>query len=203
MTPSPAPLEFWFDFASGYVYFAALEVDALAARHGRSVLWRPFSLGSSFKVTGARGLSSTPLKSDYAARDWQRLARLKGVAFAPPADHPHIGLPALRAFYTVREQDEGLAARFGRAVITGYFSGQVSLNEPAPLAALAARLGGDEAAVMRGMGDQRIKDMAKAQGDEAVRRGVFGSPWIFVDGEPFWGADRLAMVEDWLAKGPW
>lgn len=65
----PAPIEFWFDFASGYAYFAALEVDALAARHGRRVLWRPFTLGAAFKVTGATGLSRTPLKKDYAERD--------------------------------------------------------------------------------------------------------------------------------------
>jgi 2-hydroxychromene-2-carboxylate isomerase len=53
-------IEFWFDFASGYAYFAALEIEALAGRYGRSVLWRPFTLGAAFKVTGAQGLSRTP-----------------------------------------------------------------------------------------------------------------------------------------------
>ena len=72
------PIEFWFDFASGYAYFAALEIEALAERHGRTVLWRPFTLGAAFKVTGAQGLSRTPLKGEYARRDWQRSARLKG-----------------------------------------------------------------------------------------------------------------------------
>ena len=56
-TQVPAPIEFWFDFASGYAYFAALEIEALAERHGRNVLWRPFTLGAAFKVTGAQGLS--------------------------------------------------------------------------------------------------------------------------------------------------
>jgi 2-hydroxychromene-2-carboxylate isomerase len=55
------PIEFWFDFASGYAYFAALDIEALAARHGRAVVWRPFTLGAAFKVTGAQGLSRTPL----------------------------------------------------------------------------------------------------------------------------------------------
>ena len=58
-TQGPAPIEFWFDFASGYAYFAALEIEALAERHGRNVLWRPFALGAAFKVTGAQGLSRT------------------------------------------------------------------------------------------------------------------------------------------------
>ena len=78
------PIEFWFDFASGYAYFAALEIEALAERHSRTVAWRPFTLGAAFKVTGAQGLSRTPLKRDYARRDWQRLARLKGVPFNLP-----------------------------------------------------------------------------------------------------------------------
>ena len=86
-TQGPAPIEFWFDFASGYAYFAALEIEALAGRNGRSVLWRPFTLGAAFKVTGAQGLSRTPLKGEYARRDWQRLARLKGVVFNLPERH--------------------------------------------------------------------------------------------------------------------
>jgi 2-hydroxychromene-2-carboxylate isomerase len=55
-----APIEFWFDFASGYAYFAALEIEAFAERHGRTVLWRPLTLGAAFKITGAQGLSRTP-----------------------------------------------------------------------------------------------------------------------------------------------
>ena len=51
-TRANAPIELWFDFASGYAYFAALDIEALAERHGRSVLWRPLTLGAAFKVTG-------------------------------------------------------------------------------------------------------------------------------------------------------
>lgn len=69
------PIEFWFDFSSGYAYLAAHEIDALGDRVGRNVLWRPFMLGAAFKITGMRGLSSTPMKSDYAKYDWQRAAR--------------------------------------------------------------------------------------------------------------------------------
>jgi 2-hydroxychromene-2-carboxylate isomerase len=96
-----APIEFWFDFASGYAYFAALEIEALAERYGRTVMWRPFTLGAAFKVTGAQGLSRTPLKREYAWHDWQRLARMKGVPFNLPPDHPKVGLPAIRASITL------------------------------------------------------------------------------------------------------
>jgi 2-hydroxychromene-2-carboxylate isomerase len=57
--------------------------------------------------------------------------------------------------------------------------------------------------MLAGIADPEIKALARRYGEEAVGRGVFGSPWIFVDGEPFWGHDRLPLVERWLADGPW
>ena len=101
----PASVEFWFDFSSGYAYFAAQEIDALAARHGRTVLWRPYMLGAAFKVTGATGLSRTPMKGDYARHDWARIARLKKLPLVFHPDHPITQLPATRAYYWIeREQ---------------------------------------------------------------------------------------------------
>jgi len=197
-----APIEFWFDFASGYAYFAALEIEALAQRHGRSVLWRPMTLGAAFKLTGAQGLSRTPLKGDYARHDWQRLARLKGVAFRLPERHPKVGLPAIRAFYHVERSDPQAAARLAKSIITGYFQADLDTDDPAAVARLAATLGLDRDDLMAGMSDPAVKAIARQQGEAAVARGVFGSPWIFVDGEPFWGSDRLAMVEQWL-DAPW
>jgi len=111
-TQGGSPIEFWFDFASGYAYFAALEIEAQAERHGRSILWRPFTLGAAFKVTGAQGLSRTPLKGEYARRDWQRLARLKGVVFKLPERHPKVGLAAIRAFYHLTQSGQRLRATF-------------------------------------------------------------------------------------------
>ncbi len=196
-------IEFWFDFASGYGYFAALEIDALAERYGRTVLWRPFTLGAAFKVTGAQGLSRTPLKREYARHDWQRLARLKGVPFTLPADHPKIGLPALRAFYALERRDAQAAARFAKHAITGYFADALDIDDPDAVAALGSALGLDPGMILGSIADPEIKALARRCGEEAVSRGVFGSPWIFVDGEPFWGHDRLSLVESWLAEGPW
>jgi 2-hydroxychromene-2-carboxylate isomerase len=196
------PIEFWFDFASGYAYFAALEIDALAERHGRTVLWRPFTLGAAFKATGAQGLSRTPLKRDYARRDWERLARLRGVPFSPPPDHPKTGLPAIRAFYHVDRKDPGVAASLAKRIIIDYFQNGLDSDDPNAVAATAASLGIDRDAILAGIADPEVKLIARQQGEQAVARGVFGSPWIFVDGEPFWGSDRLPMVERWL-ENPW
>ncbi len=198
-----APIEFWFDFASGYAYFAALEIEALVERHGRTVLWRPFTLGAAFKITGAQGLSRTPLKREYARQDWQRLARLKGVPFRLADQHPKVGLAAIRAFYGLERKDASAAARLAKNIIFGYFRDGLDTDNPEAIAAVAQTLGVDPDFILASVADPEVKATARRQGEAAVSRGVFGSPWIFVDGEPFWGLDRLVLVEQWLAKGPW
>lgn len=198
-----SPIEFWFDFSSGYAYFASNRIDALAARHGRTVLWRPFMLGTAFEVTGARGLSRTPLKREYARRDWERLARHAGVHFNPPAEHPLTALAATRAFYVIDATEPAEAARFARAVFCAYYAGNLDTADVDAVVAFAGTLGIGAASIRARINDQAIKDRARAEGEAAVARGVFGSPWFFVDGEPFWGADRLPMIEEWLERGGW
>ena len=77
------------------------------------------------------------------------------------------------------------------------------LSAPEAVAEVAAGLGIDRAALLAAVADQRIKDLLKERTEAAIARGVFGSPFIFVDGEPFWGADRLPQVEAWLGKDGW
>lgn len=189
-------IEFWFDFGSSYAYFASLEVEALAEKHGREVAWRPFMLGTAFAVTGARGLSRTPLKRDYAGHDWRRIARLRGVTYNPAPTHPPIALPTMRAFYALDCRDPAAAVRFASAAFQAAY---VAGRDVGDLAVVLELSGLTAEAVS----DPEIKALAKARSEEAVGRGVFGSPWFFVDGEPFWGWDRLPMIDDWLTRGGW
>jgi 2-hydroxychromene-2-carboxylate isomerase len=196
-------IEFWFDFGSSYAYFAALEVEALATKHGRDVLWRPFMLGTAFEVTGARGLSRTPLKRDYALQDWNRIARLTGAPFRLPAHHPSVALPAMRAFYHLDAADPVQAVRFAKGVFAAYYDDGPDIGQVEAVAAIAAAQGLDAQAIREAVGDPQIKALARARSEEAIARGVFGSPWFFVDGEPFWGWDRLPMIDAWLSRGGW
>ncbi len=117
-----APMEFWFDFSSCYAYFAAHEIDELAARHGRTVCWRPFMLGAAFKVTGSMGLSRTPMKGDYARHDWARIARLKnlppglppGASHHPAARHPRLLLDRARTPHPLPHLRQGRLRRLFR-----------------------------------------------------------------------------------------
>ena len=196
-------IEFWFDFSSAYAYFAAAEIEDLATGAGRPVLWRPYMLGTAFKATGATGLSSTPLKRDYARHDWARLARLKGLPFRLPPDHPKIALAATRVFYWIEEHDPAAATAFAREVFRRYYTEGLDTADVGALLPLTAALGLDEAAVPAGVEAPVLKARVKAISEGAVARGIFGSPFFIVDGEAFWGHDRMAMLAEWLRRGGW
>lgn len=196
-----SPIEFFFDFGSGYSYFAATEIDALAARHGRETRWRAFSLGTAFRVTQAQPLTRVPLKSDYTTIDWGRIAATKGIAaFGIPEGHPHAGLPALRGFHLIDEADRDAAKGFALEIFRLYFRGDFAIDDAAAVGKVARAFGAPADFEAR-IAEPRMKAKPREVGEEAVARGVFGAPWFFVDGEPFWGWDRLPMIERKLAGG--
>ncbi len=197
------PIEFYFDFSSPYGYLASTRIDALAARHGREAAWRPFLLGAAFKLTGQKALPEQPLRGPYARRDFERSARLLGVPFRLPDPFPFFALAAARAFYWLAERDAGEAKAFAKAVYHAAFALNRDVTSADTLAALAAPLGIDGAELVAAVERLEVKERLRGEVDRALQRGVFGSPFVFVDGEPFWGHDRLEHVDKWLATGGW
>jgi 2-hydroxychromene-2-carboxylate isomerase len=196
-------IEFWFDFSSPYGYFGALEIEALAAKHRRRVTWRPFLLGAAFKTTGMQPLMHIPLRGDYARLDWARLARRAGLAFTLPASFPTATIAAARACYWLERERPDLLSRYVLTVFRSYFTEGREIHGTAAVADLAAGLGADRPSLIAALASPAIKDRLRTVTDEAISRGIFGSPFIIVDGEPFWGADHLPMVDDWLQRGGW
>ena len=206
--PAPAPLDFYFDFISGYGYFASLRIEAIAARHGRSVNWHSMLLGVSvMKVMGLKPLLETPLKGDYVLNDAGRYTRRHGLTLARQVSDPMMDpRPAARAFYWVRRHHSGCEAAFARAVYDRYWRLGKDLSDPAEIAAVAASepaLGLDPKALIEGQASDEARNDLREAVAASIERGVFGSPFIFVDGEPFWGSDRLELVDDWLTRGGW
>ncbi|MFI5017133.1 MAG: 2-hydroxychromene-2-carboxylate isomerase [Dongiales bacterium] len=193
------PIDFYFDFSSPYGYLASTEIDALAARHGRSVTWRPFVLGAAFKLTGQRALTVQPLRGEYARRDFARSARLLGVPLKMPEPFPFFALAASRACYWVDEPSQAKA--LAKAVYHAAF-GEGRDITPVPVVAEIARGLGIED-LEQGLEQPATKAALRDATDQALARGVFGSPFFFVDGEPFWGHDRLGQLDRWLATGGW
>lgn len=199
----PAPIEFWFDFSSPYSYLASEKIEELAARHLRAVAYKPTLLGVIFRTTGGVPLTElVPPKASYFAHDFERSARFAGVPFRKPSVFPIATVNAARALLWLQQQDERMATRFLHAAFRAYFSQDRNIAEPAVLGALATEVGVDPVQLARGMQEATVKDRLKALVDESIARGVFGAPTIFVDGEMFWGHDRLPQVERWLATGP-
>lgn len=196
-------IDFYFDFSSPYGYFAATRIDALAARHGRSTAWHPILLGVVFQQNGQRPLVSIPLKNDYTARDLARFARLLNLPFRLPGRFPISGQAPSRAYYWLLERDPALARKAALQLITTYFTEDLDISNPAVTAQVVARLGLAESDVLAAINDDRIKQRVKSATEDAIAKGVFGSPYIVVDGEPFWGSDRLDQVEQWLESGGW
>lgn len=199
----PAPIEFYFDFSSPYGYLASTRIEDLAARHGRETVWRPILLGAVFKATGGKPLAELPVKWDYSARDIARFARLWNVPCRVPTRFPIATQAPARLFYRVEERDPALAKRLAAALYRAYFAEDRDIGNPQVTVEVAASLGLDRAAAAADIADAAAKERLRRETDAALARGVFGSPFLFVDGEPFWGADRLDQAERWLATGGW
>jgi 2-hydroxychromene-2-carboxylate isomerase len=202
------PIDFYFDFISLYGYFASLRIEAIAARHGRSVNWHAMLLGVSvMKTMGLKPLLETPLKGDYVIHDCARYARRQKLELARQLTAPMMDpRPAARAFYWVRRHHAGNEGAFAHGVYDRYWRLGRDLADAAEIAAVAETtpaLGIDPGALRAGLDSEEARSDLRQGVAKSLERGVFGSPFILVDGEPFWGSDRLDLVDEWLARGGW
>jgi 2-hydroxychromene-2-carboxylate isomerase len=116
---------------------------------------------------------------------------------------PMNSLAASRAYVWLDDGSPDKAKGLAKALLHAHWGEGRDLSAPEAVAEIAAGIGIDRTALLAAVADQRIKDRLKEQTQAAIERDVFGSPFIFVDGEPFWGADRLPQVEAWLRRNGW
>ncbi len=200
---SGAPIEFYFDFSSPYGYLGAQRIDAIGAECGRTVIWRPILLGVIFKVTGQSPLVSQNLRGPYHEHDMARSACKLGIRFVLPEGFPFSSIYACRVFYWLDGRSPDAARTYARAVYHTAFAEGRAVAEIESAIEVAVGLGHERAAVLAGMQDPAIKERLRTEVQQAMDKGVFGSPFVIIDGEPFWGNDRLAEVREWLQTGGW
>jgi 2-hydroxychromene-2-carboxylate isomerase len=197
------PIDFFFDFSSPYSYIANEWIDALAARHGRTVRRHAILLGVTFQAAELKSPVSYPIKREYSLRDFARSARHEGVPFAMPEQFPIPTQNAARVYWWLHDsRGPAEAAQWTRSAFRAFFVRGVPLNDPAELQALAADSGLDAQAAAAAWSDPVWKDRLKHANEQAVAAGVFGAPFFIVDGEPFWGNDRKPQIERVLSSGP-
>ena len=194
-------IDFYFDFSSPYSYIASEWIEALAARHGRTVAWHAMLLGATFQVTDIKSPVSYPLKREYSLLDFERSARFAGVPLKMPARFPIATQNAARLFYWLQASDAARAVAWARHCLRALFARGVDLSDALALQSLGAEFGIDAAQAEAVCSDPHWKAALKAANDAAIALGVFGVPYFIIDGEPFWGNDRRAQIERWLEKG--
>jgi len=196
------PVQFFFDFSSPYGYFAAIRINELAAKYGRSVDWHPVLLGIIFKTTETRPLVSIPLKGEYSLHDLKRTARFHHIPFNVPTVFPIATQHAARAMLWIQNQHgKDAAQQFAVQCFQAYFVEGINISEAQAVVKIALQCGLNGEQVADGMQQQDVKDQLKAEVDAALQLGIFGSPYVMIDGEPFWGFDRFDQIEATLKNG--
>lgn len=211
MNLEPRPIDFYFDLSSPYSYIASEWIEALAARHGRTVRWKAILLGATFRAAELRPPVAHPIKREYSLLDFERSARFAGVPLAIPARFPIPTQNAARVFWWLHDEPE-VASKSGdpldargwaRHCLRALFARGVDLSDVPRLRELAVEFGLDAAQAEAVWSDPQWKSRLAEVNDAAIAAGVFGAPFFIVDGEPFWGNDRRAQIERWLASGPY
>ncbi|MGF1469888.1 MAG: 2-hydroxychromene-2-carboxylate isomerase [Sandaracinaceae bacterium] len=189
-------VHFWFDFSCPYAYLGSTRIEAVASENGGRVRWRPFLLGGVFVALGVPPdltHAIAPAKQRHNACDLARWADVFGVPFRFPDRHPRRTVTALRALLAAPE-DRWSPAIHG--LYRAYWVEGRAVETPEVVREVLDEAGADGAACIDAAGTPALKAELRRRTDEALALGVFGAPTMFVDGEMFWGQDRL----DWVGR---
>lgn len=190
----PDPIRFYFDFASPYGYFASARIDELASRHGRAVEWRPILMWAVLKAHDIAAPMESAVKRDYMLGDMERSAAFFDLPYRRPAKLPLSSHLAARLYYAVRSDDPDRAASLAWRLFEAFFVDQRDISDADTLVAIGASAGVAEDTAREGMSGTNGRAQLEAAVAEAVSAGVVGSPHFILDGEGFFGADRLPQL---------
>jgi 2-hydroxychromene-2-carboxylate isomerase len=198
-------IEFFFDCSSPWTYLGFHNIQPLAAELGVTIRWRPILVGGIFNSVNPSVYASrehpVPAKQAYQLKDMQDWARHSGLTIRfPPTVFPVNSVKAMRGCILLEPQ--GKLVPFAQAVFEAYWRDDRDISNDAVLAEASERAGVSAAAFFAGIARQEIKDQLKASTDELIRRGGFGSPTMFVNGDDmYFGNDRLPLVREALLRG--
>ncbi|MCC2955084.1 2-hydroxychromene-2-carboxylate isomerase [Massilia sp. IC2-477] len=185
------PIDFWFEFGSNYSYLSVMRIEALASRAQVALRWKPFLLGPIFRELGWQNspFNEQKEKGEYVWRDMARRAAKYGVPFTRPSNFPRRALLPLRVALFGAEQP--WMGEYCRRIMLRNWSQDAEIDNDETVLAALGGLVLDPAAVLHAAQGEDNKAALRAQTEEARRLGIFGAPSFMVQGELFWGDDRL------------
>ena len=198
-----AQLEFFFDCSSPWTYLAFSRIEALAARTGAQIEWRPILVGGVFNKVNMElyemRANPHPVKSKYSTKDLQDWARFCGIKIGWPKVFPVNAVACMRGALVA--QDEGVLPAYAWACFETYWGDLKDISQPEILTGICARVGLKPDDFFRRIQEAGVKDRLRANTDELIARGGFGSPTMFVNGDDmYFGNDRLPLVEAALMR---
>ena len=195
-------IEFFFDCSSPWTYLAFHNIQPLAKEFGEEISWRPILVGGIFNTVNPSVYSSrekpVPLKARYMKKDLDDWARSAGLAIKmPPTVFPVNSVKAMRGcIFWGRDM-----VPFARAVFAAYWGDDKDISKDEVLTEVCTRVGVDPQKFFAGISDQAIKDQLKANTDEVMARGGFGSPTIFIEKtDMYFGNDRMQLIREALQR---
>lgn len=190
-------IDFFYDIGSPYSYLCATQIDGVAAKHERAVVWRPMLLGAVFKATGNDMPARVPAKAKWMLRDLELWAKSYGVPFSFPSSFPANTVRAMRACVFAGER--GKVRELSLALFEGYWARGVDPSSEEGISQASAAAGLAAGDVLAAIETAPVKDGLRKSTDDAIARGVFGAPAVFVGEQLFWGNDRLPLLDRLLA----
>ena len=191
-------VEFFFDVGSPTAYLAWTQLPSIAENAGARVIWKPMLLGGVFQATGNASPANVPAKSLYMNADLARFAKRYRVPFRHNPAFPINTLMLMRGATGVLMRMPDCFVDYLRAVFDAMWVHPRNLNDPAEVAQTWQAADFDPAATLALASDADVKGALRATTDEAVSRGVFGAPTMFVGDQMFFGQDRLDFVREAL-----
>ena len=191
-------VEFFFDVGSPAAYLAFERQPAMCDAAGATLQWRPMLLGGVFQAAGNQSPMAVPAKGRYVLADLQRFARRHDIPFRQNPHFPINTLTLMRMATGLQLREPQRFVPYLAAVYRAIWVDGLDMNHPAVVTGVLQQAGFDPQALLALASDPAVKQRLKDDTQEAVARGVFGAPTFFVDGEMYWGQDRLDFVKEAL-----
>jgi 2-hydroxychromene-2-carboxylate isomerase len=190
-------LEFFYDCSSPWTYLAFSKIEDVARRHNADLIWRPILVGGVFNAVNPSVYETRqrPVKpkARYFAKDLQDWAHFYGLKIGQPTVFPVNSVKAMRGAFVAHEH--GMISPYSRCVFEQYWGEDRDISKDEVLRDIVRMVGLDEQEYFTKIASPEYKDKLKRNTDELIERGGFGSPTMFVDGDMYFGNDRLPLVE--------